>query len=133
MRARLREIAEQSGADPKAALLNSLGDYSGLLPVRYQVLVATYIRPEKTKGGIIRVESTLREDRFQGKVGLILAYGELAFTKGFEKGPDIHDWVIYNPADSFELFFGDGQTATACRLIEDVAIKAVIDNPITIY
>jgi len=143
MRAKLREIAEQSAFNPKAALLNSLGLDSDFFtnpqrlnvrPWRYRVLVAQYIRPEKTLGGIYLADKTLQEDRFQGKVGLVLALGADAFADFAEsERAALGDWIIYDPADAAELFIGDGKSGTPCRIIEDVAIKGACDDPTSIY
>ena len=46
-------IAMHHEADPKEKLLTDLGDISKVELLNTQVLVAVYIRPEKTKGGII--------------------------------------------------------------------------------
>src|SRR6266567_1406277 len=133
---KLREIAEQSGSDPKGALLRAVGDYSGFKPLLGLVLVATYISPEKTKGGIIRPDRTLAEDRYQGKVGLVLKTGPMAFhdygvTKFAGVTAQPGDWVMYRASDGFELFFVDdnGRDGTPCRIIEDVLIMAKIDDP----
>ncbi|MDE2467166.1 MAG: hypothetical protein KGL35_00040, partial [Bradyrhizobium sp.] len=55
-----------------------------------QVLVAAYIRPERTAGGILLPDvpnSTRAEDEYQGKVGLVLKCGPLAFVED-----DKHHW-----------------------------------------
>lgn len=46
---------------------------------RNRCLVATYIRPNTTPGGIILTAKTGEEDRWQGKVGLLLKVGPTAF------------------------------------------------------
>ena len=46
---------------------------------RNRCLVATYIRPNITGGGIILTDKTSEEDRWQGKVGLLLKVGPTAF------------------------------------------------------
>jgi co-chaperonin GroES (HSP10) len=46
---------------------------------RNECLVATYIKASVTKGGIIIPGATQAEDRYQGKVGLLLATGPDAF------------------------------------------------------
>lgn len=138
--AKLREIAQ--AVDPKRALLDSIAHAAARFEVAgCQVLVATYIRPEKTKGGIILTDRSLAEDRFQGKVGLVVKVGPLAFrddgaTKFGGFAPRPGDWVMYRPADAMELFFVDpetGRDGTPCRLIEDVMIKGKIEDPSLIF
>jgi len=140
MRARLQEIAQAAQSDPKKALLDSVGDITGFIPTLNLVLVATYISPEKTRGGIIRPHRNITEDRLQGKVGLILAKGPIAFqddgaTKFGGLNPKLGEWVVYRPADAMEMFFRYQNTGegTPCRLIEDTLIKAIIEDPSLIY
>lgn len=138
--ARLRDIAIAASNDPKKALIDSLGDVSRFEPFHNLVLVATYVAPEKTKGGIIRPDRTLMEDRFQGKVGLVVRVGPQAFVDddrvrfGGTK-ISVGDWVMYRPADALELFFVNetGREGTPCRLIEDVSIKGRISDPSLIF
>jgi co-chaperonin GroES (HSP10) len=139
LRAKLREIAEQSGSDPKAALWDSLGDtIKSVNPKPYELLVATYIRPEKTKGGIFVPDRTLTEDRFQGKVGLVLKLGEFCFeddakAKWGSFRPAVGDWVIFRASDGWEVFVGDGREGTACRFVHEGNIVGLIDDPDFIF
>jgi len=114
------------------------------------VLIATYIEPEKTKGGIIRPDTNLRESIFQGKVGVMLKAGEDAFLfrgsfpyhtkrKGeneqdylvrVEKNtPKLGDWLYYRTSDTWMCKFN----GVNCRLIPDTCIKGRISNPDLIY
>ena len=138
--ARLRDIAIAASNDPKAALINSLGDVSGFEPFHNLILVATYVAPEKTKGGIIRPDRNLAEDRFQGKVGLVIKVGPQAFVDDSARlfgGVRVQegDWVMYRPADGLEMFFvnSTGREGTPCRLIEDICIKGRVNDPSMIY
>src|SRR5882672_7099280 len=127
-RAKLREIA--AGEDPKEALLSALRDISGLDIFHNQVMVATYIGPEKTTGGIILPDKSLAENRFQGKVGLVVKIGPLAFKDdpvngAFFGGDHVAegDWVFFRPADGMELFSVDKTGGVPCRVFRDVDIK----------
>lgn len=136
-RAKLREIA--SGEDPKDALLEALGDISGLEIFHNQVMVATYIRPERTSGGIYLPDKTLTEDRFQGKVGLVVKLGPLAFKDAgalvqfggvtLQEG----DWVFYRPADGLELFSVDATGGVPCRIFEDSQIMGRVPDPAMLW
>lgn len=137
---KLRDIAGQSGNDPRRALIDAIGDVAGFEPFHNLVLVATYVAPEKTKGGIIRIDRTLAEDRFQGKVGLVLKVGPIAFQDdaaskfgGISVKPG--DWVTYRASDGYEMFFVDpnGRDGTPCRLLEDIHIKARLLDPSMVY
>lgn len=68
----IAELAEKLQADLAPVI-------AGVQLLRNRVLVATYIRPEKTSGGIIRPDATREEDKWQGKAGLVLAVGPSAF------------------------------------------------------
>jgi len=68
--AKMRQIAEAS-TDPKAALMKGLGKH-GTHVFHSKVLVALYVRPAKTKGGIWLSDKTVEEDRYQGTVGLVI-------------------------------------------------------------
>ena len=139
-RAKLREIAQAAEYDPRQALVDAIGDISGYECFHNRVLVATYIRPEKTKGGIILADRSLQEDRFQGKVGLVLKTGPLAFVddtsiKFGGKQVEPGDWVLYQPSNGVEMFFVDenGRDGTPCRLLEDIHIIGRIDDPSKIW
>jgi co-chaperonin GroES (HSP10) len=141
LRAKLREIAQASELDPKQALLGSLPEaVKQYEPLHNRVLVATYVRPERTKGGIILADRSLEEDRFQGKVGLVISVGPTAFVDdggvkfgGAKVLPG--DWVTYRPADGVEIFFVDenGREATPCRLFEDVCILGRTPDPALVW
>jgi co-chaperonin GroES (HSP10) len=58
------------------------------------VLIATYLRPEKTQSGIFLPEKARGEDEYQGKVGLIIMMGPDAFKGDPEETkPAVGDWV----------------------------------------
>lgn len=137
---RLRELAAASREDAAGSLKSAVGDLSGFEPFHNLVLVATYIRPETTTGGIIRPDRNLAEDRFQGKVGLVLKVGPIAFKDDnvnkfggltVQEG----DWVLYRASDGHEMFFVDrnGRDGTPCRLLEDVHIKARLREPELVF
>lgn len=102
------------------------------------VMVATYVPPEKTKGGLILPGKTLDENRFQGKVGMVVKLGESAFKytgpydhEGSYSGtkPKVGDYVIYRSSDGMEMFIN----GTSVRLIDSHLIKMVIDDPEAFY
>ncbi len=138
--ASLRQIAEESGADPRGAVLRAVGDFSGLEVAAQRVLIAVYIRPEKTKGGIYRIDKALAEDRFQAKVGLVLKVGSLAFVDdavnkfgGFRVNAG--EWAVFNPTDGMESFFvaDNGHDGTPVRWFADTSIIGKTDDPGRIY
>lgn len=142
MRLNLREIA--SATDQRAAILEATAEaIAGIEVMRNRVLVATYVVPEKTSGGIIRIDKNIDESRFQGKVGLILKKGPAAF-KFTDKmdiehpsvEPEVGDWVFYRTADTMECGIakdGDRGNGISCRMIYDDLVQGRIVNPDAIY
>lgn len=140
MRVNLRDIAIAAEHDPKQAILDAIGDFSGIDVFHHQVLVGTYIPPEKTRGGIIIPDKSMAENRFQGKCALVLKVGPNAFkddsvNKFGGKTVEPGDWVFFRTSDGWEFFLGEAQTATGAsvRLVEDVDIKGRVPDPTMIY
>lgn len=147
MRARLREIAEAAILDPKQALLDSLGDISGVEVLYNNVMVATYIAPPRivqTAEGpktIHLPDRSHEEDRFQGKAALVIKLGPTAFKYDGSypyEGPKIEpgDWVFLRPSDGMEMFKAsaeDRNTGTSCRIIEDRFVLGRVKDPAAIW
>ena len=138
--AKLRQIAEESGSDPVGAVLRAVGDVSGYHPAHKFLLVGPYVSPSQTKGGIWRVDSVLDEDRYQNKVGLVLAMGPGCFQdwelqKFWGFSVKVGDWVRYRGSDTDEVFFVDenGRDGAPCRDVQDMLIKAKVDDPSRLY
>ena len=116
--------------DPAQNLLTDLGDISDVEVFNNQILVAVYIRPQKTRSGIILTDKTTEEDRYQSKVGLVIKKGPQAFLdKSGEwfKGVSIEegDWIVFRPADGWSIVVNN----VLCRMIDDVNIKGRISHP----
>jgi len=134
MRFDLREFGDEP--DQRQALLDATRDaVAGITLMRNRVLVATFIEPAKTKGGIILTNKTLDESRFQGKVGLVLKLGPMAFKFPDEYAsdvPSVGDWVFYRPSDATECgvkIVGTVRDGVLCRHIHDDNIVGIIDGP----
>lgn len=100
------------------------------------VLCAIYIRPPMTKGGVFLPENKgpMREDEHQGKVGLVLKMGPVAFTDDAEHKwngvvPKIGDWVVYRVGDTLPISLG----AQKCRVVDEGCIRGIVDDPDIIY
>lgn len=124
------QMAMKHEVDPKRELLEKLGDISGVDVFNNAVLVAIYVRPNRTKSGIYLTDKYTDEDRIQGKAGLIIKKGPEAFVDDTEKwffGANINegDWVIFRPSDGWAI----NVNGIACRLIDDVAIRGKVDQP----
>lgn len=116
--------------DPKQAILAKVGDLKDVRLSGAQVLVATYIRPERKKSGLIITQSVRDEDKFQGKCGLVLKMGPLAYkaTERLDFGgyaAKVGDWVWYRPMDGYAL----SVHGVHCRVVDDVDVKGDIDHP----
>lgn len=143
---KLAQIAEQIGlgADPRQTLLNAIGiDRIASFEVACNlVLVGTYVRSDKTKGGIvIGGDRTRAEDRYQGIVGLVLKFGPLVNgpdrPKLFDGGPiKVGDWVTFRTSEAHEFFFTDKHSpidGSSVRLIEDALLMGRIVDPETVF
>ena len=120
--------------DPAETLRKMVGDISKIDILHNQILVAVYIRPEKTKSGIFLADQTRNEDRYQGKAGLVLKKGPLAFVddeanKFHGQNVAVGDWVFYRVSDGFPLVI-NGQH---CRLLEEVHVKGKIPSPDVVF
>ena len=143
----LKAIAEAD--DPKAEILSWIGDLSAEKILGDRVMVATYARPSKI-GGIWIPESQQQEDRFQGVVGLLVKTGpnaflydgayrlierkegetEKAYRARWEKSvPQIGDWVVYRPADGFEVAI----RRASCRVFRSDCIIGIASDPLNYY
>ena len=132
---KMRTIAESS-SDPKQALMDALGarNLKDFTVLHSQVLVATYVRPAKTKGGIFMPDKVVEEDRWQGNCGLVIALGKGAFkddgvAKFHGDNLKIGDWVMYVAADGVSLFINE----VPCRLFQDTRILMKVTDPEIYY
>lgn len=116
--------------DPKKEIHDAIDD--GLVNFdlfNNQVLVAIYVRPEKTASGIILTDKYRDEDKYQGKVGLVVKKGPIAFEgnddwfKGVEVGVD--DWVLFRPSDGWQV----NVNGVPCRVLNDISVKGKLPNP----
>ena len=120
--------------DPANEIRKRIGDISKIEVLHNQILVGVYIRPEITKGGILLTPQTRDEDRYQGKAGLVLKKGPLAFVdddnnKFHGQNVDVGDWVFYRVSDGFPLVLN----GTLCRLLEEVHVKGKIPSPDVVF
>jgi hypothetical protein len=131
-----------SEPDEKQAILDKLGDLSQVQIAQNEVLVAIYIRPEKSAGGILLTPNYRKEDNYQGKVGLVVKIGSACrFVRtgqnGVTYGVDVqlHDWVVTRPSDTWPLDVNAGEDTfdpknfVNCRLVFDDQIRMKIPHP----
>lgn len=122
----------------KRELLDKLGDISGVSLMHNNILIATYIRSsvKKLAGGfeLHLADKTTDEDRYQGKVGLVVAKGPLAFVDDKDnafhgQNVEIGDWVYYRSSDGWQMSVNGNH----CRLLQDVMIRGKVANPDIVY
>ena len=120
--------------DPKTELLQEVGDIKEVEIFNNQILCAIYIRPQKTKSGIILTEKYVDEDKYQGKVGLVLKMGPEAFVddsgKWFKNMKiKVGDWVVFRPSDGWSVSINN----KPCRILDDVAVRGRVKSPDIIW
>lgn len=116
--------------DPKKSILDQIGDTSNIEIFNNQILCAVYIRPQKTKSGIYLSDKTVDEDRYQGKVGLLIGMGPAAFEdengEWFNEASfKLHDWLVFRPSDGWSVMVN----GVLCRMMSDTQVKARISSP----
>lgn len=116
--------------DPKEKIIREVGDITGLQLLNNQILLATYIRPQKTKSGLYLSDKYLEEDKYQSKVGLLLAQGPSAFKEGdgqWFAGREFNagDWLVFRPSEGWNITVN----GVLCKILQDIQIKGVVDNP----
>ena len=127
--------------DPRSEILNKVGDLKDVEVFGSDVLVALYLRPQKTKSGIILADATRDEDKWQGKAGLIVKLGPTAYVdEDGNKFRDIKegDWVVFRPSDGWPVTLNTANSVTSkdavsCRIVTDIHIRMRISAPDVIY
>ena len=92
------------------------------------------MRPEKTKSGIILSDQTRSEDRYQGKVGLVLKKGPTAFVDPDNKwfvdtDVEVGDWVYFRVTDGWSI----NVHGVSCRMLEDTDIRGSTKYPDAVW
>lgn len=122
------------GDDPKQAIIDAVGDLSGVEVFTDLVLVGTFIRNERTKGGLILPPTHLQEDEFQGKVGLVLKSGPIA-SGDWETGDEIGQnaepgtWVVFAIKDTWPVQIN----GAPCRFVPYDKLRARLDDPKAVF
>lgn len=121
---KIHQISESD--DPKGAILNAVGDISEIEICADWVLLGTYIQSNKI-GKIHLPDRVVGEDEFQGKIGLVLKLGPLAFKYEDYVGPNVqrHDWVVFWVGDAKAITIN----GTACRMVRDDHVRMRIADP----
>jgi len=125
--ARMRMVHAE---DPKQKLKDEIGTVPDEIVMFTRILVAVYRRPEKTAGGIILTDRATDEDVWQGKVGLVIKKGPLAYqddevTKFHGHEVNEGDWVWFRPSDGMACQVN----GVPCRIFKEEGIIGRINHP----
>ena len=99
------------------------------------VLVMTYLHSgHSSSGRIIMPDATRDEDRYQGKVGLVVKKGPLAYRNDGVTDFGLQDvrlgeWVVYRASDGYPIEIA----GVHFRMLEDTHIKGSVERPDTVY
>ena len=120
--------------DPKQGLISAIGDLSKAEVFADLVLLGTYIRNERTAGGIIRPLDNVKEDENQGKIGLVLKRGPLAYADWEdedERGQNarLHTWVVFHNVHAWQIQLN----GVPCRLIPYDKIRMSVTDPTLVF
>jgi len=135
-------VAMLHEVDPREEILQKVGDLSGVEVFGSDILVAIYKRPQKTRSGIILADTTRDEDKFQGKVFLVLKLGPTAYLDDEgNKFRDIKegDWVVSRASDGWACTLNSSSGVTSrdaaidCRIITDINVRLRVSSPDAIY
>lgn len=132
---RMRDIAEASSTpeECKNNLQKHLCDIKHIV-LHSKVLVAQYIAPAKTKGGIILTDRKVQEDRYQGTIFLVIGLGKGAFkddhiAKFHGDKLKVGDWVMAVASDGIAMDIN----SVPCRLYDDTRILMKVSDPTMYY
>lgn len=120
-----------TATDTRKAIMDAVGDLSGVDIMGNEILLGTYIRPEKSAGGIIRPTTNVQEDIWQGKVGLVLKWGTQAYiddenyTFGNEDKIKPGEWAVFMIGDARSLNIN----GCPCRLVRDSNLRMRVKDP----
>ena len=98
-------------------------------PKGWKILVAMPSADEKTKGGILKASSTIKDEELSNICGYVLKMGSECYKdeKRFPNGPwcQLEDWVVFRAYSGTRIkMYGQ-----AFRLINDDTVEAVVDDP----
>lgn len=104
-----------------------------------QLLVAKFVR-EKI-GSLYTAPKRQTEDLYQGKCGLVLKLGPMAFkddetTKFHNQKVNVGDWVVFRTSDGTDVDITPlgASTGIPCRLLEQESqVRMIVQRPDLVY
>lgn len=119
--------AKKTADDLRKEMLAKVGDLSGIHLYHNNVLGMVYVR--ETYGSIMASDGVKDEDKYQGKVLLVLKTGPGAFIAngGWSWDPKIKegDFVVIRPSDGVARTIN----GAVCRLFRDELVTEKVDHP----
>ena len=118
-------------------LLARLGDLSGVRIFGARIMVVKFIRDTiGSSGKLLAAAQTQMEDQYQGKVGLCIKVGRLAFKTDAKHdwGEDqvqVGDWVLYGYGDGYDMDIQPYGTDEKihCKVLDESEVKGLVPNP----
>jgi co-chaperonin GroES (HSP10) len=128
------ELAEEYAEDPKAFLLDRCELWMKDAFIFHNwVITATYYLPQKM-GGLIMPDRVQDEALWQGKIGLVVGIGPLAFrdddhVKFHGQFVKIGDWVMYDVLEGRQFTID----RIHCRRLKDTQVVMRVPDPRLVY
>lgn len=118
----------------KREIMEKVGDLNDIAVFHNRILVATFVRPERTASGLILSDLTLDEDHNQGVVSVVLKKGPGAFTddgavKFYGMNVGRGDWVVHSIHSGRRMAL----RGVHCRIIEDAHVDMCILTPDMVF
>lgn len=133
------EELEDYKSDPTSFMLDRCALWKDRIKVFHNwIITATYYLPESIDlgGGIkfYRTTKGLDEALWQGKTGIVIGKGPLAFkddahVKFLGQDIEIGQWVLVDPLDARQFTVDN----IHCRRMKDTQVIGVVDDPTLVY
>lgn len=105
-------------------------------PKGYQVMALQYVRPDKTSTGIYLSNKTTDEDKWQGRCGLVLGLGKLAYSDKDEVACKAGDWILWGKLENSATRTAFGRQTdkelASLVFINDDRILATVSDPMLV-
>lgn len=137
---RTPEEADEYKNDPRSFILDRCALWlEGVTVFHNWIITATYYLPDwefipNTTVKLYKPESTHDEALYQGKCGLVIAKGPLAFCDGpginfMGQNIDIGDWVTYDIMEGRQFTID----RIHCRRLKDTQVVMRVSDPRLVY
>ena len=125
----------------KADIIATVGDVSWFRDNPTKLVVAKFIRTHiGTSGTLLAAGQTQTEDKYQGKVGLVIKLGSQCFVDGpdvqfFGFKAKLHEWVVYKSSEGIDFDYVKPGTSDHlhCKILKDSDIETVVPRPDIIW